>query len=66
MASAMVTGSEVFGSCVEEINVSVEVKNGDLLLCYGWKYLRFNWEAKAAQNLRWRWVMLPDIGWRFR
>ena len=41
MASVIAIKSEVFGSCVEEIEVSVEVKNGDLLLCYEWKYLRF-------------------------
>jgi len=35
MASVMEIKSEVFGRCVEEIEVSVEVKNGDLLLCLG-------------------------------
>ena len=54
--------SEVFGRCVEEIEVSVEVKNGDLLLCYECKYLRFIWAAKAAQNWRLRVMMVPGIG----
>ena len=57
--------SEVFGRCVEEIDVSVEVKNGDLLLCYECKYLRFIWAAKAAKNRRLRWVMVPGIGSTF-
>ena len=39
MASVMAKGSEVFGSCVEEIDVSVEVENGGVLLCCGWKQL---------------------------
>jgi hypothetical protein len=68
MAFVMEIKSEVFGRCVEEIEVSVEVKNGDLLLCYECKYLRFIWAAKAAkaaQNQRWRWVMVPGIGWHF-
>ena len=66
MASVIAIKSEVFGNCVEEIDVSVEVKNGDLLLCYECKYLRFIWAAKAAQNQRWRWVMVPGIGYAFR
>ena len=48
------------------IDVSVEVKNGDLLLCYECKYLRFIWAAKAAKNRRWMVVMVPGIGWHFR
>ena len=62
MASVIAIKSEVFGSCVEEIEVSVEVKNGDLFLCYECKYLRFIWAAKAAKNRRLRWVMVPGIG----
>jgi len=46
--------SEVFGSCVEEIDVYVEVEYAGEWLCCGWKYLRFIWEAKAAQDWRWR------------
>ena len=66
MASVMEIKSEVFGRCVEEIEVSVEVKNGDLLLCYECKYLRFIWAAKAAQSRQLRWVMVPGIGCAFR
>jgi len=65
MASVMAIKSEVFGRCVEEIEVSVKVKNGDLLLCYECKYLRYIWAAKAAQNRQLRWVMVPSIRWRF-
>lgn len=36
----MAIGSEVFGSCVGEINVSVEIKNRSVWLCCGRKYLR--------------------------
>ena len=62
----MAKKSEVFGRCVEEIEVSVEVKNGDLLLCYECKYLRFIWAAKAAQNRQLRWVKVPGIGYAFK
>ena len=40
MASVMVIESEVFGSSVGEIVVSVEIENRDIWLCCGWKYLR--------------------------
>jgi len=62
MASVMEIKSELCGRCVEQIDVYVELKNGYIMLCCGWKYLRFIWEAKAAQNQRWRWVMVPGIG----
>ena len=62
MASVMAIGSEVFGSCVGEINVSVEVENSEVWLCCGLKYLRFILVGKVAQNLRWRWEMVPGIG----
>ena len=39
MVSVNAIGSEVFGSCVEEINVSVEIENRGALLCCGRKYL---------------------------
>ena len=39
MAFVMEIKSEVFGSCVEEIDVSVEVENSEAWLCCGWKYL---------------------------
>ena len=38
------------------------IRDGDILLCFEWKYLRFIWAAKAAQNQRWRLVMVPGIG----
>ena len=55
--------SEVFGRCVEEIDVSVEVEYEGEWLCCGREYLSFIWEAKAAQNRRYRWVMVPGIGY---
>jgi len=36
MASKMAIRSEVLGRYVVEINISVELKNGDGWLCYGW------------------------------
>lgn len=33
-------GSEVFGSCVGEINVSLELRNGDDWLRCRWKHMR--------------------------
>ena len=35
----MAIKSEVFGRCVEEIDVSVEVKNEDGWLCCEWNYM---------------------------
>ena len=62
----MAIKSEVFGSCVEEIDVSVEVEyEGEWLSC-GWKYLRFILAGKATQNRRHRWVMVPGIGYAFK
>jgi hypothetical protein len=40
MAFVMGTGSEVFGRCVEEIDVSVGLYNADDWLCYGLILLR--------------------------
>ena len=54
MASVMAIKSEVFGSCVEEIEVSVEVEYEGEWLCCGREYLSFIWEAKAAQNWWWK------------
>ena len=62
----MAIKSEVFGSCVEEIDVSVEVEYEGEWLCCGREYLSFIWEAKAAQNRRWRWEMVPGIGSTFK
>jgi len=64
MVSAMAIGSEVFGSCVEEISISVEIESRGDLLCCGWKYLRLILVKKAAQDWRWRWVMVSGIGCR--
>ncbi len=66
MASVMAIKSEVFGSCVEEIDVSVEVEYEGEWLCCGREYLRFIWAAKAAKNRRLRWVMVPGIGYAFK
>ncbi len=35
-------------------------------LCCGCKYLRFILAGKAAQNSRYRWVMVPGIGYAFK
>jgi hypothetical protein len=66
MVSVMAIGSEVFGRCVKEIDVSVGMENRDIWLCCGCKYLRFIWAAKAAQNRQLRWVMVPGIGYAFK
>ena len=66
MASVMAIKSEIFGRCVEGIDVSVEVKYEGEWLCCGWKYLRFIWAAKAAQNRKCRWVKVPGIGSTFK
>jgi hypothetical protein len=41
MVSVMAIGSEVFGSCDGEINVSVEMKDEDHWLRCGLNYYRF-------------------------
>jgi hypothetical protein len=50
MVSVMAIESEVWGSCVGAIDVSVENKNGDALLYFGLKYPRFILASKATQN----------------
>jgi len=62
MASVMAIVSEVCGSCIQEINISVEVEYGDYWLCCGWKYLSFIEAVKAAQDSLRRWAMVPGIG----
>ena len=57
----MAIGSEVFGSCVEEIDVSVELEKRGIWLCFGLIYLGFILAGKAAQYLRWWWTMVPGI-----
>ena len=50
MASVMAIRSEVFGSCVGEIDVSVEVEDRDVWLCCGWKYLGFILAGEAPKE----------------
>jgi hypothetical protein len=50
MVSVIAAGSEVSGSCVGGIFVSVEIKNRGIWLCCGYKYLRFILEGRAAQD----------------
>jgi hypothetical protein len=64
MASVMAIESEVFGSCVGEISISVVIENREGWLCCGWNYLGFILAEKAAQDWRWRWAMVPGIGGR--
>ena len=45
----MAIGSEVFGSCVGEIDVSIEEGNGEERLCFGCKYFILTEAWKAAQ-----------------
>ena len=66
MASVMAIKSEIFGRCVEGIDVSVEVKYEGEWLCCGREYLSFILAGKAAQNRRHRWVMVPGIGYAFK
>ena len=66
MKSVMATGSEVFGGCVGEIEVSVEIKNVVVLLCCGLIYLGFVLAGKAAKDWCRRVVMVPGIGGCFR
>jgi hypothetical protein len=57
--------SEVFGSCVEDICISLELMNGDFMLCCRWTYARFIWVVRVAQNRRWTWAMEQGNGWLF-
>ena len=45
----MAIKSEVFGSCVGGIDVSIVLNNADGWLCYGLIYLGFTLPLKAAQ-----------------
>jgi hypothetical protein len=65
MASVMATESEVFGSCIGEIDGSVELKNGNSILCCGWKYLRCFWGGKDGSGLAVEVGMVPGIGGHF-
>ena len=45
----MAIRSEVFGSCVGGIDVSVEIGNRAVWLCCGWKYMGFNLRGKRLK-----------------
>jgi len=49
MAFVMAIEIEVFGRCVEEIDVYVEVEYGGVWLCCGWKYLKFIFVEKRLK-----------------
>jgi len=66
MVSEMAIGGEVFGSCVGEIDVLVEIVNRGIWLCCEWSSFRFIWAGKAAQDWLQRWVRVPGIGSAFR
>ena len=51
MVSVIAIESEMFGSCVAEINVSVEMENRGCWLCCGWKYLRIIFGDKSGSRL---------------
>jgi hypothetical protein len=61
MVSVMAIKSEVFGECVEEIDVSVEVGYGCGELCCGREYLRLICVRKAAQDWRNRLVIVLGV-----
>ena len=46
----MAIESEVFGRCVGEINVLVEIGNRYAWLCCEWGYLRFIWGGKSGSK----------------
>ena len=50
LASVMATESEVFGSCVGEIDVSVEKKNRCDRLCCGCKFLRIIFGGESGSK----------------
>ena len=49
MTSVTATGCEVFGSCVEEEDVSVGMDNRGVWLWYVWKYVRLFWRRTVAE-----------------
>ena len=49
-ASVMARGSEVFGRCVGEIDVSVRMENRGVWLCCGLIYLGFILAGKVVQD----------------
>ena len=66
MVSVMAIRSEIFGSCVGEINILVEVENSEVWLCCALIYLGFVLAGKAAKDWCRRVVMVPGIGGHFR
>ena len=62
MESVIAIESEVFGSCVGKLDVSVGMENRVDWLCCGLIYLSLFGAGNAAQYLRWRWEMVPGIG----
>ena len=48
--SVMAIGSEVFGSCVGDINVSVGIENSEAWFCCGLKYLGCFGAGKVAKD----------------
>ena len=66
LASVMAIGSDVFGSCVEEIDVSVGMENSEVWLCCGWQYMRLFWRGKRLKlgsgGGRWCQVMEVLLG----
>jgi len=49
MASVMAIENEVFGSCVEGIEVSVEIENRGIWLFCGWNYSGFILAGKGLK-----------------
>ena len=62
MASVMAIRGEVFGSCVGEVDVSVEVEISQVWLCCWWKYLRLFGAGKWLKIVGGV-GMVPGIGW---
>jgi hypothetical protein len=62
MASVMAIRRKVFGSCVGEINASVEAGNRGAWLCCGLFYLRLMLAGKLPQDWQRRREMVPAIG----
>ena len=58
----MATESEVFGSCVVEVNVSVVIENREGWVFFRWNYLGFILEGKVSQDWLLSVVMVPGIG----
>ena len=62
-ASVMGIVSEVYGSCVGEIDVSVRMENRGVWLCCGWNYLSFIWQEKwlKISGGGGRWCQVLDV-----